>query len=310
MDDRKAGDRKTMASTADFVESNYVTISGCQVPVYLFPAIPFWFLPSSSSHEVLQVAGSPLRKGDLIRAWGKLSGKSRLASFFDIENLLRSINVAPVRPYDGRAGSILRQISEVWFHITDDCNLRCRHCLFGDSLSKSRALEIQKVQAIVKEAYSLNCRLFCFSGGEPFTYPGFTTLLEWILRLDYVKVAVLTNGLLIPRHMRGLKKYDRERIHFQVSLDGLEDTNDRIRGQGTFKKATEAIRQLVASRISCSVATALNPLNFSTFSDLLKSLQMLGVNNLHFLWHIKSILHLCASLVIVRHSQPCGSVSS
>ena len=171
--------------------------------------------------------------------------------------LFRSILPPPSKPYRGRKGLGLEKLSELWIHLTDECNLRCRHCLFETCQGPGRSLEAGRIESLVREAYDLGCRLVCFTGGEPFLYPGFTELLGSLLDGHAgLRLAVLTNGVLIPRQMDALCRLDPDRVHFQVSLDGPESVHQGLRGQGTFRKTVAALTGLVESRIPCSIAMA------------------------------------------------------
>jgi MoaA/NifB/PqqE/SkfB family radical SAM enzyme len=43
------------------------------------------------------------------------------------------------------AGALgLDSLREVWFHVTNRCNLSCRHCLFRSSPSEAAALSAER----------------------------------------------------------------------------------------------------------------------------------------------------------------------
>jgi molybdenum cofactor biosynthesis enzyme MoaA len=96
------------------------------------------------------------------------------------------------------------------------------------------------VQWGVKEYY--------FTGGEPFLNPEF---IEIVLRtLEYGPVTVLTNASVLPDE--GLRRWKTAEadscygLEFRVSLDGFSpETNDPIRGQGTFWRTIRGLRKLL-----------------------------------------------------------------
>jgi len=116
--------------------------------------------------------------------------------------------------------------------VTDNCNLRCKHCyhFHGKKGFKVKEISIEEWEARFNELYESGIRYVLLVGGEP------------ALRVDVLMLAdktfpfvyVITNGTLnIPR------EFDNRLF---VSIDGLEKTNDSIRGQGTFFKVLKNYR--------------------------------------------------------------------
>lgn len=119
--------------------------------------------------------------------------------------------------------------------ITDRCNLRCSHCYhFAEKGDKNKEeISIDGWKERFNMLYEQGIRMVMLMGGEP------------LLRRDVVMLAnemfpfveMITNGTMaLPD-----KKSYRHRIF--VSLDGLEKTNDSVRGIGVFSKVTENIKE-------------------------------------------------------------------
>lgn len=176
-------------------------------------------------------------------------------------------------------------LKELWFHITDTCNLRCGHCLFSEHLGRGRSLSRHIILKTIEDACDLGVRLVVFTGGEPFAYPEFPTLLSSILIKFPVNIAVLTNGTLLERHEKALKGLDCSRIHFQISLDGPRHIHDSIRENGMFDAAIKGMDALKRLDIPFSIATAINSMNLSEMDGLLELLLEKDIYNLHLMWH-------------------------
>jgi MoaA/NifB/PqqE/SkfB family radical SAM enzyme/SAM-dependent methyltransferase len=270
----------------DISPKDLVRITGRGAPIYLYPETPFWFVPSPVADRLLRQWIKGASREELVRCWRKRSGGGYTAAALDVDQLFRSILPPPSTPYRGRKALSLESLCELWIHLTDECNLRCRHCLFETCQGSGRSLESGRIESLVEEACGLGSRLVCFTGGEPFVYPGFTELLRSLLAgHDDLRVAVLTNGTLIQGQMDALKCLDPDRLHFQVSLDGPESIHDRLRGRGTFRKTTDTLRGLVAASIPCSVAMAVNRENAPVMEELVGIADDLGVTTVHFIWH-------------------------
>ncbi len=89
---------------------------------------------------------------------------------------------------------------------------------------------------------------YYFTGGEPFLNPDLVPMLEATLK--YGPATVLTNGTVWkPAWLQRLQAAEAASLYsleFRVSIDGFSpETNDPIRGEGTFCRALEGIVKLV-----------------------------------------------------------------
>ena len=89
---------------------------------------------------------------------------------------------------------------------------------------------------------------YYFTGGEPFLNPEMTAILETAIR--YGPATVLTNGTVLKDDWLTLLRDAQESsiysLEFRVSIDGFSpETNDPIRGDGTFRRAMKGVRKLV-----------------------------------------------------------------
>jgi selenobiotic family peptide radical SAM maturase len=124
------------------------------------------------------------------------------------------------------------------WHITQECDLFCRHCY--DRTRRSPLLPEQGV-AILTEM-----RAFCrerfvggqvsFTGGNPFLYEHFDLLYRKAAELG-LATAILGNPVSRGR-LEGILAIQRP-VYFQVSLEGLKDHNDAVRGHGYFQAVLE-----------------------------------------------------------------------
>lgn len=176
-------------------------------------------------------------------------------------------------------------LKELWFHLTDSCNLHCEHCLFSAHLGKGRILPEQTILATIEEGCDLGVQLVVFTGGEPFTYPNFPALISSIQKHFPIKIAVLSNATLLERHARVLDSLDRDRLHLQISLDGPRHVHDAIRGKGAFDATIKGIELLKKLGIPFSIATALNLLNLDEMDHLFDLMVERDISNLHLMWH-------------------------
>jgi radical SAM protein with 4Fe4S-binding SPASM domain len=150
--------------------------------------------------------------------------------------------------------------------ITDRCNLQCRHCYIGESVHQD--LSWKQIQRVFEEFEEIQGLRLLLSGGEPLLHPQFWEINE-ILREYAFRSVLLSNGTPITK---GVAK--KLRVHeVQISLDGMKEGHESLRGKGTFEKATVAIDYLQEANIRVSVATMIHQKNLSEFDSLASLLQ-------------------------------------
>jgi MoaA/NifB/PqqE/SkfB family radical SAM enzyme len=103
------------------------------------------------------------------------------------------------------------------------------------------------VRAHLRDAEDLGVRDVYFTGGEPFLHKELAGILEDTLRV--APASVLTNATLVTpalaRELAALDAGSRFSLEMRVSLDGLTpETNDPIRGEGTFEETVRGMRLL------------------------------------------------------------------
>jgi len=152
------------------------------------------------------------------------------------------------------------------FQITDRCNLRCRHCYIGDGYHQDLSLE--RVSKVLKEFEEIQGLRLLLSGGEPLLHPHFWEINE-ILREYPFRSILLSNGTLITEETA--KKLCVHEV--QVSLDGMKEGHESIRGEGTFEKALQAIENLQEANIRVSIATMIHRKNLKEFDELASLIQ-------------------------------------
>ena len=168
------------------------------------------------------------------------------------------------------------------WHITHRCNLRCSHCYQDDysAFSSRKSLEaVLNQYSRLLEEYGFKGYLN-ITGGEPLAHPDLFWLLEEAGNRG-ITTAVLTNGTLIGRREAAeLKRLDVDYV--QVSLDGLRETHDKIRGEGSFDLAIRGIRELKAQGIYVTVAFTAQRENHKELGRLADFCNNLGADKLWF----------------------------
>ena len=145
----------------------------------------------------------------------------------------------------------LDHLDHLWFQVTGTrCNLSCHHC-FISCHPKNDAfgfLTLQDVRRRLEESVALGVKEYYFTGGEPFLHPQMVDIL--VETLAYGPATVLTNGTVLKdewlSRLAEAEQESRYSLELRVSIDGFSaETNDPIRGEGTFERAMRGVARLV-----------------------------------------------------------------
>lgn len=160
------------------------------------------------------------------------------------------------------------------FHITGRCNLSCAYC-YANSYVKED-VKLVDAKDVLSQAKNLGSRHVIFTGGESLIHPNFQEIMEYAHELAF-DIHLTSNGTLINKKWADeLKSMD---VKVTISLDGsFPEINDALRGDGTFKKALNAIKILVNHDIYTSMRMTLVKDNVSDVSNYLELAMDNGVN--------------------------------
>ncbi|MBL7174139.1 MAG: radical SAM protein, partial [Desulfobacteraceae bacterium] len=152
--------------------------------------------------------------------------------------------------YGRRSGDLpshLLQFSEdkkpvvVW-NVTRACNLKCVHC-YAKAIDRKSEGELSHEQglSLIDDLAAFGAPVILFSGGEPLMRPDLVTLASYAVSRG-MRAVISTNGTLITKDKaKELKAVGLSYVG--VSLDGMEEVNDRFRGKkGAYKDAIAGIR--------------------------------------------------------------------
>ena len=173
-----------MADLHSFRIDDWTRLEAEGVPIWFNGDKPDWFVPNDAGDRML-------------------SGSHETG---DIEAVLKRIDTPPAPSYQSRTEQLeMTQLKECWIHITNRCNMECRHCMFTSSPRDSSELSPEACREVIQEARALGCRLFYFTGGEPFVSNAFFPSLEEIFEYPDTHVVALTNLSLISKSKERLR---------------------------------------------------------------------------------------------------------
>lgn len=150
----------------------------------------------------------------------------------------------------------------VSFALTNICDLKCAYCYAPKNRSELQFDDLKNWIAEIDFGGALGVG---FGGGEPTLYPRFVELCNFAANSSGLAVSFTTHGHRITKSMAEQLKGN---VHFiRVSIDGLHDTYERLRGRSFTGLLTQMdhIRTIAPFGINYV-------LNKETFPDLKESI--------------------------------------
>lgn len=148
------------------------------------------------------------------------------------------------------------------WHITNSCQLRCKHCYVD--FSKPLLLDIWNFQTALDnyerflEYFWIQWKLY-LTGWDPFLHPDFWNIVSLTMEKG-IEVSLFWNYHQL--HNRNIQKLIDNNIKFyQLSLEWLKETHDDIRWLGTFEGVLDAIEKLESKWIYTLVNMTLSKMN-------------------------------------------------
>lgn len=148
--------------------------------------------------------------------------------------------------------------------LTENCQAKCISCDYwktrwNDAINTDRAIDL------VNQIADARIGTLRFTGGEPLLRKDFFEVLQKSKNSSFKHIILQTNGLLLKKLHKEVN--DSPISNVSVSIDGLKDTNDRIRGiRGYFDLAMEGIGLLRDKRVS--IAITMNRISASELGTL------------------------------------------
>ena len=190
-------------------------------------------------------------------------------------------------------GDDMKQYFSFQWHITDECDQRCKHCYIfsGDPCRKLDSMTWKQM-----EDTFYNCLDFCevygrlpyfyLTGGDPILHPDFWRLLE-LFHERHVPFTIMGN----PFHLndqicRELKTLGCQK--YQLSLDGLRETHDWFRKPGSFDCTLEKIGCINRAGIRSVIMTTVSKQNRMEVPGIIDAAVKAGVNVFAFSRYVPS----------------------
>lgn len=164
-------------------------------------------------------------------------------------------------------------LKEVHLDVTSNCNLRCRHCLWGNNLSSMRDVSFESWDRGLRQLADYGVLKIVLSGGEALCRKDIDLFVKRITEYGMYLGAIFTNGTFwTDSFSRALNYIQEMGIHTKIyiSLDGFTARqHDFLRGDGNFDKTVDFVQRLVAfkqqsnAQLEIAINSFIHRLNYS-----------------------------------------------
>ncbi len=163
------------------------------------------------------------------------------------------------------------------FHVTGNCNLRCKHCYRteGDAepLTTDDVKRIIEQFVDLKNAYNKEHNIkkrghINLTGGEPFIRKDINEIIGYIhTKSNALTYGVLSNGSFIDD--KTIKLLKETKVSFvQLSIDGNRETHDKLRADGDYDRVFAMAQKLTNNGIRTYISFTANAKNYTQLTTV------------------------------------------
>lgn len=159
------------------------------------------------------------------------------------------------------------------WHITDSCDQRCEHCyIFSEGHPQLVEMPFGQATKVVEDCVEMCRRMqrlpyFYITGGDPILHSQFWDILT-LLHERHIPFTILGNPFHLTAEVcRRLKEHGCEK--YQLSIDGMRNTHDAIRKQGSFDTTAEKIAIIRNAGLRCAIMTTVSGTNIKEIPDII-----------------------------------------
>jgi radical SAM protein with 4Fe4S-binding SPASM domain len=177
----------------------------------------------------------------------------------------------------------------VQWHLTERCNLQCKHCYqTGGDVNELTVEEVKSGLDELADTFSVWADNYDIAfmpsmnvtGGEPFLYDQLPHVLEYIKKKGF-DIYILSNGTLITKE-KATQVSNIGIRGVQVSIEGPEEIHVKIRGKNSFTTALRGVGRLLDAGLEVTLNTTLSDINADHLMDMKDLAVSLGVHRMGF----------------------------
>ena len=167
----------------------------------------------------------------------------------------------------------------VSIYLTHGCNLRCKTCYLSAGEPLKNELSTNEYMNIFSQIKRMDFEMVYLLGGEPMVREDIFDIIHMAKNFN-LYTSMSSNGFFI-NEKNAIKLKDSGLDQVQISIDsGDENINDFIRGEGSFKKAVNAILNFKKAGIRVSVGFTITKF-YNNVNAMVNVARSLGIDVLN-----------------------------
>ncbi len=173
--------------------------------------------------------------------------------------------------------------TRISFDVTSACNLSCKHCLRLDRHNPTH-LPVDVFEKAIEQCGRYGTRSVIFTGGEPFMHPRILEMVDIVAR-NKLHYYIVTNGVKKERLAELIKDKERKKCLTGISLSiegATEQTNDKIRGEGVYRKVMATTAFLKSNEVSVAWKMSVNKLNVHEVEQIAVEAVKMGAETVEY----------------------------
>lgn len=172
-------------------------------------------------------------------------------------------------------------MARIVVELTNRCNLSCHHCFDGRH-SADGDIKTEIIEKILQSAKTQGFNHLSFTGGDPTVHTRFTEIIKMVFEAGY-NFSFVTNGQNFTKIYQNLLPYRDGLTGITFSLDGAkEQTHDRLRGKGSYRRVMKAVSVCVVKDIPFTFNMVITSHNRSELEEMAEIATKLGSRGLRF----------------------------
>lgn len=181
-------------------------------------------------------------------------------------------------------GRFLSPPLEVSYFANNVCNLRCQHCYVGYE-REDGGLDEAEWADVFEQCLALGALTFGNVGKEPtLCWDKSVSLMRWLAErrrsVTRLRFGLVTNAIRLDER-KAADLVGLAPDYFDISLDGVGETHDAIRGKGSYRQTTRNIAALPPElREKVFISFTANEWNADSLPALVREVARLGVKNM------------------------------
>lgn len=169
----------------------------------------------------------------------------------------------------------------IYFELTRSCNLSCRSCFNNSRHPMRDELSLDEVLEVNRQAWEMGVFEIRYTGGECTTLPWFPQVIDDARQRGFY-ISLGSNGVYSEEILQWIAHSGIDWLI--ISLDGDRETNDRVRGRGTYERVIHTLAYLAnhsRMRVRLNVVVARH--NIDHLASIAEVAERYGVESINLI---------------------------